>query len=55
MVVDNASSLFELLNQFDPNNPKHFDILEELKARPTRSAKNTVRIPKSQARASSSG
>ena len=30
MVVDNASSLFELLNQFDPNNPKHFDILEEL-------------------------
>ena len=32
-----------------------FDILEELKARPTRSAKNTVRIPKSQARASSSG
>tara|TARA_X000001036_G_scaffold295907_1_gene275063 strand:- start:331 stop:1035 length:705 start_codon:yes stop_codon:yes gene_type:complete len=30
MVVDNASSLFELLSQFDPNNPKHFDILEEL-------------------------
>jgi len=30
MVVNNASSLFELLNQFDPNNPKHFDILEEL-------------------------
>ena len=30
MVIDNASSLFELLNQFDPNNPKHFDILEEL-------------------------
>ena len=30
MVVDNASSLFELLNQFDPNNSKHLDILEEL-------------------------
>jgi len=30
MVVDNASSLFELLSQFDANNPKHFDILEEL-------------------------
>jgi hypothetical protein len=30
MVVDNASSLFKLLNHFDPNNPKHFDILEEL-------------------------
>ena len=30
MVVDNASSLFELLNQFDPNNTEHFDIIEEL-------------------------
>ena len=30
MVVDNASSLFKLLNQFDPHNPKHLDILEEL-------------------------
>ncbi len=30
MVVNDAHSLFELLNQFDPNDRKHFEMLEEL-------------------------